>query len=107
MFGQSGSRSKLRSRKFVTNRDTTVDPVGLMPFLTDAFLLCIGPDVVDGVVAELAADTGLSMGWQSRPASDNVERVYACDGEGVSLPFPAEPFGVGMQHQRGSTMQEW
>ena len=49
-------------RKLVTNKDTTVKPVGLMPFFTDAFRLCVGPEATEGAVAELAADKGRSMG---------------------------------------------
>ena len=48
-----------------------------MPFFIDAFLLCVGPEVVEGVVAELAADKGRSMGARFRAASETAERVEA------------------------------
>ena len=61
MFGQSGRRSRFSSRRFVVNKDITVDAEGLVLFLIDAFRLCAGPEVVEGVVPELAADKGRSI----------------------------------------------
>lgn len=53
MLGQSGSRSRFSSLRLVTNNDTTDRPDGLVAPLVETFLLCVGPDVVDGAfVAE-------------------------------------------------------
>lgn len=105
IFGQSGSLSRFNSRKFVTNRDTTVDPVGLMPFFIDAFLLCVGPEVVEGVVAELAADKGRSMGPRFRAASVTAVKVEASNCASACLLFLGER-GGNAAPTCGKT-QEW